>query len=488
MKKIGILVCFALLISAPVFANVMAFDISVDTSSGVPEISYRLNESASSVLIEVFGPLPSTTVIGTVPGTTAKGLNTVKWSGSGSIAGQIYGFKVTASDSVGYGDWTLLNDNAELKWDFEQGRKVIVNNNQASPYFGMIYISCPRDGTTASGRDTFDGIYAMYPDGSDPLGIGETPKTGGVDWSTSDWSSPYTLFVGEDDKLWIADWSDTHSGVWRAEPDLSGSFTEILSPTQPDAIDASGLNSIHGSISGCYVEGTGSSTVLYVQDEDLPDASTDPGRRNYYKYEIGDGPFPWTTAGSIFLDETNFSSHPQYDVEIGLFVNDTAGTIRKDASGNWFVHNYRSPQDFPNIMKFSNDGSTLIWDDVVNGAGGDTGKIVLNGNQGGFDIDFNNNRIVVSAMANGFRVFPLDPLPDGDIDTAATLVPGSDPAVDSGRGICVDAAGNVYCISNLSERLAIVSPPGPNSFSTEASETLTGGSYILSAHNWSLYE
>lgn len=481
--------CISLLIlllgSTNVFANVFAFDISVDTSTGVPKISYRLNDNASSVDIEVFGPLPGTTVIDTIAGGTAKGLNIEIWDGAGSVSGQTYGFKITAYDAAGYGDWTIINSSGGLIFDFEYPRGgVIVNNNQKSPYFGMIYVSNTRSATTVTGRTTESGIYALYPDGTDTLAIGDTAKTGGVDWSLSTYSSPYKMFVNSDDKLWIADWSDSHSGVWLAEPDLSGSFTEILSPTAPDAINSAGRNSVHGSVAGVFVEGTGSSTVLYTYDEDLPD-ETEPGIRNIYKYEIGTGPFPWTSAPTIAIDENNFSSHPLWDAGYGLMVNDSNGKIQKDSSGNWWVSNYRAAAGSACIMKFAPDGLSILWDDI-SGAGG-TGNTpnILFSNLGGFAIDEANNRIISAFDASGINVFPFNPLPASDLGTQLTNVTG----FNSNRGVAVDAAGNVYAISNTSERLTILSPPGVNSFDSETNLTLDGGQYVSASDaRWALYE
>ena len=496
MQKV-FFVALLLVIGATVaFANVMVFDVGLDTSGIAPKISYRLNEAAETVDIQIFGPLPATTVIRNLAGPTSKGYNEILWDGldnshTPTNPADTYGFKIVASVATGYSTWTKISDDSNLIFSFEYPRGgVTVNRNLDSPYFGMVYVANTRDLPTASGRPCGDGIYALYPDGSDPLGMGNIPAAGGVDWSLSIYSSPYKMFISEDDLVWIADYSDGHSGLWRANPDLSGNFTEILSPTLPAPIDAKGLNAAHGSISGVYVEGAGSSTVLYTWDEDLPDATTDPGLKNFYKYEIGNGPFPWTTVGTIQIDERNFSSHPRYDINLGMFVNAMHGKFTKDSAGNWWVSNYRANLDVPVLMQITADGTTMLWDSITNGTGNSSEPLMFN--QGGFAIDEARNRIIVASNsietgAGGFNVFPFSPLPSGDLVSQITKV--SIPGATSTRGCDIDAAGNVYIACNVSELLHIYSPPGPNSFTKDTGFTMPGGQYIVAAKpQWKQYE
>ena len=482
MKKLICLVLFLAISSTPLFANVFVFDINVGTSSG-RKISYRLNEDATSVQIEIFGPLPATTIIDTFNGTTAKGLNIVEWLGAGSVSGETYGFKITASNTPGFAEWTKISDDSRLFQLYNPRTGVSVNKNKLSPYFGMIYTGeTTGNVTTVSGRlVTNRGLFALYPDGSDPLGLGDTPRSGGVAWEGS--NSPYHVFVAPDDRVYICGWSDAFCGVWRAEPDLSGSFTQLLDETN----DTDGVaKGIHGSVAGVWVEGIGESTVLYTYDEDLlpPGVTGDPGLRNIFKLAIGNGPFPWTSPAEIQIDERDFASHHLYGAG-GIFINDTNGGVKRDSAGNWYVSNYRAVKDCPCLMKISPDGKTMLWDSIMDGTNDASEEFMYN--MGGFDIDEANNRVAVAINSLGFKVFPLDPLPVGDLAAQITTV-NFTPVGTNNRGICFDAAGNVYLVNNSSELLYIYSPPGPNSFTSETTKTLPGGVPLAAQSKWALYE
>ncbi len=491
MRKLCVVILF-ILVAGVSFANVIAVDISVNTSGAQPQISYRLNEAATSVNIEIFGPLPATTHVRNLAGTTNKGLNTVGWNraddgGSSTDSAKTYGFKIIPSDSVGHSSWETISDHATNKnfW-FESPRGMSVNKNNGSPYFGMVYVNNTRtDPVTIPGSRTVgDGIYALYPDGSDPLVIGDTAQTGGVDW-TQTVNSPYHTFVGPDDSLWIADWSDEHSGVWRAPADLSGSWTEILDNTGRDT--AGLVAGIHGSISACYVEGTDASTVLYVQDEDYPDAQggTTTQLSSILKFEIGNGPFPWTGAPTYQIEDT-WNVAPPGSPEWGILMNSAAGAIRRDSSGKWYIPDYRSAgTDTGSLEVFSSDGSTLEWDSLADGG---VSPDPLRLNVGGLALDEARNRVITcSNVPPGFIVTPL-PLPTSSLDTAVTQVVWT--GATSVRAIAVDLAGNVYVTSNMTEQLSIWSPPdGANSYTTETNLTLPGGEAPQGASSsWSLYK
>ena len=486
MKKVLFVLLIALVSSTPVYANVFAFNISVDTSGTPVKISYRLNDNASAVQIQIFGPLPATTVIGTISGTTNKGSNTVNWDGAGTVAGNNYGFKITAQQTTGYADWTRLNDSSTIFQFYTPRGGVSVNKNVRSPYFGMIYTANSFPGTTTAGGRAMDkGLFALYPDGTDPLSLGNTARAGGITWDAVSSNSPYHVFVAPDDRVYICDWADAHSGLWRAEPNLSGNFTEIFDNT---GRVASGLvGTLHGSIAGVWVEGTGASTIVYTYDEDLPPApsvTAEPGLRNIYKYAIGNGPFPWTTNPTVQIDERDFSAFSLYNPTYGLFVNDTNGGLKRDSAGNWYVSNYRAVFDSPCLMKFASDGKTLLWDSITNGTSGATEEFLYD--LGGFAIDEAHNRIAVAINTLGFKVFPFNPLPSGDLVSKITTV--TIPTGTSNRGIDFDAAGNVYLINSTDELLYIYSPPGTNSYITETNLTLPGGAAMAADSKWSIYE
>lgn len=471
-------------------ANVLVYDVKVDNSSSPPWIEYRLLDQATSVKIEIFGPLPATTVLGQIDGTIAQGYNKVMWTGTvgstGTTEGETYGFRVIATGTE-HADYTLLNDLDNQIFHFENPRGgVAINNNMESPYFSVVYTANVRTNPTASGRTMQKGIYALYPDGSDPIGAANSAVTGGVAWDAS-LSSPYNLTVDADGNVWIPDWSDAHSGLWRAPGDLSGNFVEVFDNT---GRIASGLcGTLHGSVAGVHVVKDGANYDLYWQDEDLP-SGTGPadGLRDIYKLTITPAttfPIPATTVPTLHIDENNFSSNSAWSATLGLFVNDTGGGLARDADGNWYVSNYRAVDDSPCLLKFSPDGQTLLWDSKTSGT---MGAEALLGANSGFALD-PNAKMIYMTKAGGFNAFSIDPMPIGDLATKITAVAVPGMTTVFRGGIEVDAAGNVYVASNINERLAIYSPPGPNEFTFEKSSlSLPGGALYLKAGTWTLYE
>ncbi len=484
MRKFCVLMLF-ILVAGVSFANVIAVDISVNTSGALPQISYRLNEAATSVNIEIFGPLPATTHVRDLAGTTNKGLNTVGWDrqddgGNGTDSGKTYGFKITPSDSVGHASWDLLSNDADTILQHYSPRGVAVNNNVASEYFGRVYVCNHYGGTCTEGgatRTTGKGVYILYPDGSDPTAQGDTAYDGSVSWSTGN-NSPYQVSVGPDDNVYITDWSDSHSGLWRGGPDCSGSFIELLDST---GRDSSGLNSVHGSISACWVEGTGASTVVYVDDEDFVGGGTGDRTYSVWRHDIGTGPFPINAAPTVVIDD---------DVLLNQFVSDAGAGLIRDSSDNWYRTQYRyDGTDLGSVFQLNAAGTTIQWDSLVDGG---TSPDPLRGAAGQCAIDEARNRLIVGistghgAPVSGFAVVPL-PLPVGNLATQMTTV---EWAGANTRGVDLDLAGNVYVVDNINERLRIYSPPdGANSYTTETNLTLPGGDAPLGASSsWSLYQ
>jgi len=474
MKKV-ILVCIIMLTLVAignVSANVMSFDIKINPVGANLEIAYRLNEPCTSVDIQIVGPLPATTIATTLVGTTAFGANTVSWnwdSGNALPTGS-YAVQVVASDALGHSSWTQISNDATSTLQYYGPRGMKVNKNQGSPYFGLTYISQSYNGvTTSSGRPNTKGIYAVYPDGSDPFSIGTVALTGGAGWAASA-NSPYEVFVGPDDKVWISDYSDAHSGVWRAETaDLSGTFTLALDTA--GAASTGLVTGLHGSVTGMLVKGSGANTVLYTSDEDLvPTMSV-------YRYDVGNGPFPWTTPPTTWIDKSLFTKY---------LVNNSGMSIYEDSLGRWWVNNYRAVQGSPNLIAFSPARDTVVWDSYYIGSGDPLSSSTtdpLVGNYGGFVIDEARNRIIFGQAASagsthpGFAVFPFGPtLPFGNLSTVVTYVTVTTPLNANTRAIDIDSAGNVVTVDSNNELLRFFSPPdGANSFTTLAGYNISNG-------------
>jgi hypothetical protein len=204
-------------------ANVYATDIQINgslssitnASGSTVNITYILNEPATAgVTVNI---LQGNAVVDTIAGGTNMGLNSVSWGGTNSagnlVSNGTYSVSITAG-AVGYPIWTQTSlDSSNNVAVHPEG--IAVDNNTNSPYYGRVMVGCAVSGTE-NGVTQQCGIYKMNADGSpadegsfgyggyttDDNGdnaTGEMPSSGGYD--------PWRLRIGDDDRLYMEDWS-----------------------------------------------------------------------------------------------------------------------------------------------------------------------------------------------------------------------------------------------------------------------------------------
>lgn len=459
MKKILMFVLSVALITGVAgasYANVFAAHLKMTPGGGAGsesfDLSYRLNEAATGVSIEIYGPLPGTTVIKTLVGTTAQGLNNVVWDGTkdgGARADQgEYGWRVIAQDTVGHtAQYDVITDDTSIALSFEYPRGIAVNKNQDSDYFGCIYVVQARDGTSARGRAVTQGVFIFNNDGTPFDSQGDAGYTGNVAWTTSV-SGPCRAALSEDGAyLFVSDWTDTHGGAWRAPADCSGTWPAALTE---EGRDTAGLCTNHGSLMPVLVEGSGSSMVLYTMDEDYPNA-TSAQRGSIFKYNIG------TAVDYAALPDVEYD-----DATLDRVLNYTCDMVR--SNNGWWMAQYRS----------TGQNTTTV-------------PALFHWNSGTSSEDFNSGTTPLG-MSEGFGALAMSP--DGNTlylgNYGATQVhalniagfPGTEPtritsfqcstvATDYARDLKTDAAGNFFVTMNMSEVIRGFSPDdGANSFTT----------------------
>jgi hypothetical protein len=204
-------------------ANVYATDIKLNgsltnanSSIGSPvSITYRLNQTADlGVTVSV---LQGTNVVAAISGGTNMGLNSVSWT---PAVGGTYAVRITAA-ATGFPIWTQISvdSNAGNYAFYPAG--MAVDNNTNSPYYGRVVLGCGfANGTAAnpiSGTIIQDGIYKMNADGSfadeGGFGYGGYTKDDLGDVASGEMPAnskvvPYRLRIGEDDRIYMLDFSD----------------------------------------------------------------------------------------------------------------------------------------------------------------------------------------------------------------------------------------------------------------------------------------
>ena len=146
-----------------------------------------------------------------VVGALAKGAQTVDLvvADLPNEDGMTFAVKATAPSPIRV---SKFSDPANPATQFYNSYGLAIDNNTENSTFARLYISNAKAGTCEGGRYTGTGIYISDPLLGDPTAQGNTVYAGGITWAAS--NSPYRISVAEDGRLFIADWSDTHSGVY----------------------------------------------------------------------------------------------------------------------------------------------------------------------------------------------------------------------------------------------------------------------------------
>ncbi len=176
----------------------------------------------------------------------------------------------------------LFNDssarNANSSGTYANGG-VAIDDDTESDYFGRIYVSSGYGG----------GVQQYNPDLSK---IGN--KILSSSFVSSNSSSPYRLATSNG-KLYVADWSDGHSGVWVYNPAAGETMTNIFTGTTASTgLISNGSAAVGGSVTGVTFAGTGSARKMYVFCEDYP---TGNAGNQVVRYDLGTAD-TWSAAPS----------------------------------------------------------------------------------------------------------------------------------------------------------------------------------------------
>lgn len=435
--------------------NIYASELSATkTDDAQYDLAFTLNADATNVTVKV---IDRATVVKTIDaGALNKGKNVVQVDLTGIDKQNLTWSVLAVADAAQDNAPRAITSLNQQQLRFNALRGVAIDNSTESPYFGRIYMTEAKGGTS-NGRTTQNGLYVLDATFADVTAQGDNAYKGNITWATT--SSPNDVKVAQDGTLYLADWSDAHSGVWKADPaDLNGTFTPIFGGTRSSSglITVDGVN-VAGSVASCWVEGAGDNTVLYTIDEDMTSASS--SKLPLLRYDIGKAETPWTAAPSqvIFDNAPNPS-----DTQGNGFLRNAACRIQPDANGNWWISQYRwtDDQTVPSLICVRDN--QIIFNSAGMMGTSQKGAMAIN----------TDATLLAMGCGNEIKIFDLDEAADGTPTLTLKYTIASAMGSES-FGLAFDVADNVYLAAATTGMGAWALPKQDNSHETAAPSSMT---------------
>lgn len=433
-------------------------------------VYYYLNEDAGNVKF----------VVGTTTndlGAQSRGLHSFPVASPTS-----YHILVSKSAAVAWvrtADDVLGGTNANKYLRFFSPGGIAPNRNPKNlSYFGRIYVVENAGGatsTTGTARTDQDGVYVLNADYSDALGQNDAALNGGLSWvagtaAASDGvRSPWKIEVGDDDYLYISDFSTNNGGIFRVDPNVTVGEVVLANPgrsANPTVhTDCNGSAIAKGSLAG-------GNLTIWAIDGAWPSG----GFNHLLRWDIGGAALPYNSAPTVL----GFAGVPS--------VPDVQSDLDIAPDGKFFVAQVRAigagpyTTDAVSVRVLATDGATVLWDSLAQSTN------ALN-NANAVDIFTNAFAIKVSPDGKKVAVIRTDvqtwimTLTNGipDISTRTLIntfaAVSTSTAANRRREVAFDAAGNLYAGNNSQERVVVWSPGGTTTAITSFDNTSGEGAF-----------
>ena len=432
--------------------NIYASELSAgENGEGQYTLSFTLNADATAVQVKVYNETGDPIIIDA--GALPRGRNNVLVN-MANVKGSSVKWEVIATGEDNTLTEPAISSDPETQpLSFKQTRGIAVDNSMESEYFGRVYITEGSGGSTGY-RTTKNGLYVLDATLSDVTGQGANSYAGNVAWASS--SSPMRPAVGEDGSIYLADWSDGHSGVWKANPaNLGGDFTPIFGGTRDsDGLMWNGDTKIAGSISSCYAVGSGENTILYTVDEDYLGtygASNLP-QVALLQYNIGNAETPWVNAPSALLFDN--------PVVGDYAILSNANCVIIPQNGGFWVSQYRWSDGaaLPSLSYIKNN-EALFKSGTVDAS------LISTSQRGALALNYDGTMIAVGA-GDETRVFNVTF--NGDVPSISPLYVIDHGLGGNSFGLAFDYANNLYLANDASGVAEFTLPTTVNSRTTVA--------------------
>ena len=439
--------------TSDIIANIYASELKSEKDGDSYKFTFKLNENATDVEIEFI--YDGEVVQNIYLGAKSKGINTISVSeaelpeiDAEGVVKLDWQIKATAESVIRVGK---LTDDSE-RFQFYAPYGVTIDNSTESDYFGRIYVADSKSGTCGGGRTTTKGLFVLDAAFEDITLQGANGYKGNVSWGTGN-SSPYRLNVAPDGRIFICDYSDAHAGIWIADPtNLDGSFTGLFDGCEYNSAGLGTYNGVevHGSISACYITGTGEDTKLFTTDEDYLVNGEKP---NVLQYNIGTAT-SWLQAPSAVV----------YERAVHKLLINTNNNLAPDGRDGWWISQYRAAETVAEPCLIHFNGKEVDFH---------TGNelLIKNSRNSGLAVSADGSRVATSSTSE-INVWDVTYNEDGNVASFTKVfnITNSIGGLGSNSNdLAFDAAGNLYYVSNSSERLVAVSLPKiDNSYTTIA--------------------
>ena len=426
-------------------------------SNNAGTISFVLNEDAGNVTVVFDGGATSSDLGALTKGSHSFSLNTAT------------SFQIVVKKNAPYA-WTQIStDSTPLR--FFSARGVAVNLDPRTPLFGRVYVANAVAGNTSVGaRATGDGIYVLNPDLTDALGQGDTALTAGLNFTIplatapalQNGNTPWRIEIGQDNHLYIADFSTNLGTIYRTDPDVSTSEI-VLAGRGSSSSDS--LPTIHTTIGGSPIARgsleTGDLTIWAI------DGAMTGNLNRLMRWDIGAGPLPSSVVPVQVAQPSPL---------LGANANVTTDNdLAPD--GKFFVMQNRSGGAEVGVAVLATNetggGSTTLFNSLVESRS-------ISNNATATDILRVSRAIKVSPDGKKLAVIRDDnqtwiiPLTNGIPNLPRRELVATFPATPTlGRDVSWDAAGNLYAISSGSELLRVWSPGGETTATTGSDGSFT---------------